>query len=117
MADTNSPKKEIKHASANAVKINVYDSAHEYAKAGRVEALTELLESHQDDDTFVDHFHTKSGTTWLTSAAAEGQIDIVNLLLESECSIDLPDGKGNTALIQAACHGYDGKSPFLNVIG
>jgi ankyrin repeat protein len=114
-SESGSPKKEIKHASANVVKISVYDSAHEYAKAGRIDAFTELLESHVDDDTFIDHLHTKSGTTWLTAAAAEGQIDIVNLLLESECSIDLQDGKGNTALIQAAFHGFDGGSQLLDV--
>lgn len=103
-----SPKKEIKHASVNVVKISKFDTAHELAKAGRVEAMQELLEQHQEDDTFVDHVHQKSGTTFLTSAAAEGQLGMVNLLLEFECSIDLPDVKGHTAIIQAAYHGYDG---------
>lgn len=90
------------------VKISAYDSAHEYAKDGRTAALLELINEHQDDEKFIDYYHVKSESTMLTISAAEGQIDVVQLLIDNECKIDVVNGKNNTALIEAAIGGYFG---------
>jgi ankyrin repeat protein len=93
-----------------ALKLTPYDSAHEYAKEGRIDALKELLIKHmEEDDTFIDHFHKKSDSTILTTACGEGQYDVVMMLLELDVKVDIPNGKGNTPLIEAASHGYVGK--------
>ena len=92
------------------VKISIFDTCHEYAKAGRSEALQAILaEKLAEDETFIDHIHPKSQHSMLTIACEEGQIDVVNLLLDNDCKVDLVNGKLNTPLIEASTAGYYGK--------
>lgn len=94
------------------VKLNVYDSAHEFAKGGRTDALREIIES-KEDETFVNYFHEKSKSTFLTACCAEGFIDTAIMLLDYEPKIDLINGDGNTALMEASKNGYAGNDDAL----
>ncbi len=72
------------------------------AEAGEIDSVTKMLANNlspesQDDDT---------GRTALMIAAENGHEDIVNLLLEYGCRVDMRDAEGRTALMDAAQKGH-----------
>ena len=113
--DVSSP---VTKEKAPVVKISIFDTCHEYAKAGRADALLVIFtEKLAEDETFIDHIHQKSQHTMLTIACEEGQIDVVNMLLDNDCKVDLANGKLNTPLIEASTFGYYGIFTFeLNTL-
>jgi uncharacterized protein len=81
-----------------------------FASSGPFEETVKLLLAHQADPNIAD---TEKHFTALMYAAAEGQLDVVKLLLTYKADSGLKDAGGNDAITYALKNGHKEVADFI----
>jgi len=100
----NTPSK--KSDKVQALKQPLADKAIDLIRTGNIEALTCMCAEGSSELKFIHKFHSKSGKTALSVACEEGQLDMVEVLLQAMAIVDLEDQYGMTPVLYAAQAGH-----------
>ena len=91
---------------AQALKQPLADKAIDLIRTGNIEALSSMCAEGSSELKFIHKFHSKSGKTALSVACEEGQLDMVEVLLQAMAIVDLEDQYGMTPVLYAAQAGH-----------